>query len=167
MRKIQSRKGNATVEFIITGIPLIFMIISVVEMARGMWIYNTLVYATETTTRDMAVRGYDCSTYVSNCSQTIGGYATLFHNWAIGLDPGQVNVTFQSETQTVNCNPLSSCYTTTTAWPPSGDSTRNLDIWVTATMPFDSALGMFVFGSKPVVFDVFTLSAKSHQQILF
>jgi Flp pilus assembly protein TadG len=167
MSRLGSRRGNAAVEFVMTGVPLILMIISVVEVSRGMWIYDTLANAVETTTRDMAVRGYDCSTYVANCPQTIAGYAQLFGKWAIGLDPSQLSVTFQSQNHTVTCSPLNSCSTNTTSWPPAGDNNRNLDIWVTGTMPFDSALGMFVFGSSPVTFSAFTLSAKSHQQILF
>jgi Flp pilus assembly protein TadG len=167
MARFGPRRGNAAIEFIMTGIPLIFMIISVAEISRGMWIYNTLAYAVETTTRDMAVRGYDCKTYVAGCGQTIGAYANLFNKWAIGMNPGQVNVKFQSENQTVTCNPLNTCFSSSTVWPPTGDNTRNLDIWVTATMPFDSALGMFFFGSQSVVFNLVTLSAKSHQQILF
>ena len=150
-----------------TGIPLIFIIISIVELSRGMWIYDTLAHSVEATTRDMAVRGFDCSSYVSGCAQTIGGYSQLFNKWAIGLDPAQVSVTFQSTNHTVTCSPLNSCYTNSTAWPPSGDNGRNLDIWVTASMPFNPAIGMFIFGSTPVSFGRFNLSAKSHQQILF
>jgi hypothetical protein len=167
MRKFGSRKGNAALEFVMTGVPLIFMIISVVEISRGMWVYDTLVHAVESTTRDMAVRGYDCSTYVASCPQTIGGYAQLFNKWAIGLDPSQVSVTFESVSHTVACSPLNSCYSNSTSWPPTGDNARNLDIWVIATMPFNSALGMYTFGSAPVLFSKFTFSAKSHQQILF
>jgi Flp pilus assembly protein TadG len=167
MRKFGSRRGNAALEFVMTGVPLIFMIISIAEMSRGMWIYDTLVNAVESTTRDLAVRGYDCTTYVSGCPQTVGGYAKVFNAWAIGLDPAQVSVTFQSTNHTVTCSPLNSCYTNSTAWPPSGDNSRNLDVWVSASMPFNAALGMYTFGSAPVVFGKFNLSAKSHQQILF
>jgi Flp pilus assembly protein TadG len=167
MRYGKYRRGNAALEFLMTGIPLVFMIISIIEISRGMWVYDTLVHAVESTTRDMAVRGYDCSTYISGCGQTVGAYANLFNKWAIGLDPGQVSVTFQSENHTVTCNPLNNCFTNSTAWPPSGDNARNLDVWVTASMPFNSALGMFMFGSAPVQFGKFNLSAKSHQQILF
>jgi hypothetical protein len=150
-----------------TGIPLIIIIIGIVEISRGMWIYDTLAHAVEVTTRDMAVRGYDCSNYVSGCAQTIGGYSQRFATWATGLDPSQVSVTFQSANHTVTCSPLNSCYTNSTAWPPGGDNARNLDIWITGTMPFNSALTMFMFGSAPVTFQSFTLSARSHQQILF
>jgi Flp pilus assembly protein TadG len=167
MQKRKSRSGNAAVEFVMTGIPLIFIVISIVEISRGMWIYDTLAHAVESTTRDMAVRGYDCSTYVSGCAQTIGGYSQLYSRWAVGLDPSQVVVTFQSTNSTVICSPLNTCFSNSTSWPPSGDNGRNLDIWVTASMPFNSAIGMFIFGSTPVSFGRFNLSAKSHQQILF
>jgi len=167
MLRNKSQRGNTAIEFVMTGIPLIFMIISIVEISRGMWVYDTLAHAAESTTRDMAVRGLDCSQYVTNCGMTIGGYSKLFAVWAVGLDPGQVAVVFQTTNNTVTCNPLNTCYTNTTAWPPSGDNGRNLDIWVTGTMPFNSAIGMFAFGSAPVTFGSFTLSAKSHQQILF
>ena len=167
MQRTNARRGNAAVEFVMTGIPLIFIIISIVEISRGMWIYDTLAHATESTTRDMAVRGFDCAQYVTGCAMNIGSYSKLFATWATGLDPAQVTVVFQSTNQTVTCNPLNSCYSNATAWPPSGDNSRNLDIWVTGTMPFNSAIGMFIFGSSPVYFSKYTLSAKSHQQILF
>jgi Flp pilus assembly protein TadG len=168
MRRFGSRKGSPSIEFLMAGIPLLFMIISVVELSRGMWIYETLAHAVETTTRDMAVRGYECATYVTNCPQTIGSYAQVFGKWAIGLDPGQLAVTFTSNSgTTVTCNPLSSCNNNVTAWPPNGDNHQNLHVYVTATFPFRSAISMFFFGSAPVAFGTFTFSAKSHQQIQF
>lgn len=167
MKKLKSRTGSTMVEFIMTGIPLLFIIISVVEVSRGIWIYDTLAHAVESTTRDMAVRGYDCSNYVSGCQQNLGGYSQLFSKWATGLDPSQVAVVFQTVNHSTTCNPLNTCFNSATAWPPSGDNARNLDIWVSASMPFNSAISMLVFGSAPVPFGKFTLSAKSHQQILF
>lgn len=146
---------------------MIFLIISIIEISRGAWMYDTLAHAVESTTRDMAVRGYDCSNYVSGCSQTVGGYSQLISRWATGLDPSQVVVVFQSTNNSTTCNPLNSCFSNATAWPPSGDNARNLDIWVSASMPFNSAISMMMFGSAPVPFGKFTLSAKSHQQILF
>jgi hypothetical protein len=146
----------------------VFAIISTVELSRGMWIYETLAHAVEATTRDMAVKGTYCSTYVAGCSQTIGSYSHLFNRWAIGLDPGQLAVTFTSDSgAAVTCNPLSSCYNSNTAWPPSGDSLQNKQVYISATFPFQSAISMFAFGSKPVAFSTFTLSARSHQQIQF
>lgn len=167
MRKLKSRAGHAVIEFVMTGIPMIFAVISIVEMSRGVWVYDTLAHAVETTTRDMAVRGFDCANYVSGCQQTIGGYSQLFSKWATGLDPAQVVVVFQTANHSTTCNPLNSCFSNATAWPPAGDNARNLDIWVSASMPFNSAISMLFFGSAPVAFSRFTLSAKSHQQILF
>jgi hypothetical protein len=168
MRIFGSRKGSPSIEFLMAGIPLVFAIISTVELSRGMWIYETLAHAVGATTRDMAVRGTYCSTYIAGCSQTIGSYSQLFNKWAIGLDPGQLVVTFTSDSGTVvSCNPLSSCYNSNTAWPPTGDNRQGNQVYISATFPFQSAMSMFAFGSTPVAFSRFTLSARSHQQIQF
>ena len=34
--------GQSLVEFTLVGIPLIFVLISVFEISRGMWMYHTL-----------------------------------------------------------------------------------------------------------------------------
>jgi Flp pilus assembly protein TadG len=167
-RRFGGRRGSTAIEFVMAGIPMIMMIISIVEISRGMWIYDTLVHSVDSVTRHLVVRGYDCATYVSNCALTVGAYARDLASAANGLDPGQLNVTFTSDSlTTVTCNPLSSCFSDATAWPPTVDNGRNKDVWVSATFPFQSALTMFFFGSSPVQFGTFTLSAKTHQQILF
>ena len=50
-KRKRSRAGNATIEFTLVGIPLVFVLISTIEMARGMWIYHTLAYAVKEGTR--------------------------------------------------------------------------------------------------------------------
>ena len=40
-----NRKGVAMIEFTFVGIPMIFVLVSSFEMARGMWIYHTMAYA--------------------------------------------------------------------------------------------------------------------------
>jgi hypothetical protein len=167
-KRFGSRKGNTAVEFVLAGIPMIMVIISIVEVSRGMWIYDTLVHSVDSVTRHLVVRGYDCVTYVSNCALTVGGYSKDLASAANGLDSTQMNVTFTSSSgTTITCNPLSSCFSNATAWPPAADNGRNKDVWVSATFPFSSALTMFAFGSRPVQFGTFTLSAKTHQQIQF
>lgn len=163
-----SRRGNTAIEFVMAGIPMIFIIISIVEISRGMWIYETLEHSVTSVTRHLVVRGYDCVTYVSNCALTVGGYALDLSNTANGLDPGQMTATFTSASSaTVICRPLNSCFSNGNPWPPAGDNGRNKDVWVSATFPFQSALGMLFFGSPAVQFGTITLSAKNHQQILF
>ena len=45
MNRSRGRTGSTLIEFTLVGIPLIFVLISTFEMARGMWNYQTLAYA--------------------------------------------------------------------------------------------------------------------------
>ena len=55
------RRGNAAVEFALVGIPVIFTLISVEEISRGMWMYDTLASTVARTARYISVRGQDCA----------------------------------------------------------------------------------------------------------
>ena len=55
------RRGNSMIEFTLVGIPLMFVLISIVELSRGMWIYHTLAHAVKEGTRYTAVRGQNSS----------------------------------------------------------------------------------------------------------
>jgi Flp pilus assembly protein TadG len=167
-RRFGSRRGNTAIEFVMAGIPMLMVIISIVEVSRGMWIYDTLVHSVDSVARHLVVRGYDCATYVSGCSLTVGGYSNDLASAANGLDPGKLSVTFTSSSlTTVTCNPLNSCFSNSTAWPPAADNGRNKDVWISVSYPFESALTMLTFGSSGVQFGTYKLSAKTHQQILF
>ena len=59
------RLGNATIEFTLVEIPLLCVLISTFEMARGMWLYHTLAYAVKEGARYAAVRGQNSPNQVS------------------------------------------------------------------------------------------------------
>ena len=63
MRGIRNhrRGGSSLIEFTLVGIPLIFVLLSTFEMARGMWLYHTLAYAARQGTRYAIVHGVNCS----------------------------------------------------------------------------------------------------------
>jgi Flp pilus assembly protein TadG len=50
-RNPKERGGTSLVEFTLVGIPMIFLLISTFEVARGMWEYHTLAYAVKEGTR--------------------------------------------------------------------------------------------------------------------
>jgi Flp pilus assembly protein TadG len=54
------QKGSVTIEFAMVGVPLIFALISMVEMSRGMWMYCTQAYALNEAARYVSVHGVDC-----------------------------------------------------------------------------------------------------------
>jgi Flp pilus assembly protein TadG len=144
------RRGSAMLEFTVTGIPLMFAWISIMQMAIGMWQYHTLQYAVKTTGSYIAVHGSDCSSNGNSCSIEIENAATVLNNYLDGLPTSQVYVTFnalESDHATVASSVtcwLNSCLTNTTAWPPSGYNTPGTDIQVQAEYQFNSALSMFV-----------------------
>ena len=65
-KKRRSRAGQAMVEFTFVGIPLMFTLISIFEVSRGMWIYHTLAYSVKNGVRFASVHGINCV----NCTAT-------------------------------------------------------------------------------------------------
>jgi Flp pilus assembly protein TadG len=160
------RAGSTVVEFALVGIPVIFLIISIFEIARGMWVYQTLSHATHSVARHIAVRGAGCGA-PNTCSQTLGSFATDFATVASGMDPAKMVVTFYSQTTSIACNPLNTCNGNATVWPPAGDNIAGSDIRIAAAIPFPNALSMFWPGSGAVSFSAIRFTAYSRQRILF
>jgi hypothetical protein len=175
MRK-QRRRGSAMLEFAIVGIPMLFVWISITQMALGMWRYHTLQYATKATTAFMALRGGYCSSNGNSCNIRIQDAAQVFRNSAVGIPPNMITVTFTpyeddhvtaaGGSYPLTCT-LNNCLSNTTAYPPSGFGTPGCDVRVRAVFTFRSALGMFVPGSQPVNFGAYDLASESQQTILF
>lgn len=169
-RSAARRRGNATIEFTLVGIPLIFVLVSTFEMARGMWNYHTLAYTAKEGTRWAIVHGADCYSGSSVCNHTYtrNDIATVIQSAGIGLDPALLNVTLTvNGVTTTNCNPLNSCIGDATAWP-GVTATPSTDIVISATYPFRSAIAMFWPGvGKAQAFGVFTLPAYSRDRVMF
>ena len=77
MTRRRGERGSSMVEFTLVGFPLIFILISIFEMARGMWNYHTLEEAVEVGTRYEAVRGADlqaqsaCASNEDSCGASL------------------------------------------------------------------------------------------------
>ena len=165
MRKRRGRAGNALIEFTLVAIPLIFVIISIVEICRGMWDYHSLAQAVKVASRTAATRGAGCAG--KGCAMTVGQIASKISAYAVGMPASSLNVTLTSNAGNVTCNPLSSCAGSGTVWPPAGGNTAGSDIIITASYRFTSAVAMFVPGKHGMRFSGVTLSAKSRQVLLF
>lgn len=176
IRRDRGRAGNTLVEFSLFGIPIIFVLISVFEMARGMWVYHTLAYAARETARYAAVHGQLCVNSSTGCALTIAQVAGRLQYAGVGLLPSLLNATFQSSTRTITCNPLQNCLANSACFPTAADCSATLDsgaaqgqpVSVTATYSFQSAISMFWPGTgSGIVFGTFNLPAKSQERILF
>jgi Flp pilus assembly protein TadG len=161
------RSGNSMLEFTLVCIPLIFILISVVELSRGMWISSTLAYSVRKGTRYAAVHGSTCAAASSSCPVTLGAVAQLIRNSATGLTPDQLSVVLQTTSTSRSCSPLNTCLTDATTWPPTSDDTVGTDVTILGTYPFHSALAMFWPGQGSVNLATLNLSAKSQEEIVF
>ncbi len=166
---MRRHKGSVTLEFTLVGIPLIFALISIEEMARGMWIYHAQEYAVNAGARYAVVHGAGCTASGNSCGVTIGSIATEIANEGLGLVPSQWNVTLYSASGANNqtCNPLSTCMSNSTVWPPSPDNAEGVGVAVSGSYPFNSALAMFFPGTKPTQFGTYNLPAYAQHLIQF
>lgn len=177
MRTRRRERGSAIIEFVLTGIPMIFVCISIVQMSIGMWHYHTLQYAVKATAAYIAHHGSGCDS-PNTCSIQIRDAANVLKTTAIGIPANELNVTFGSfkrdaigniiASTPVNCR-LDNCLTNATPWPPSGFKDPGSDIDIKADYIFKSALSMYAPGpgSQTVSFGQFHLPGYAYQQVLF
>ena len=167
-RLLIDERGSAIVEMTLVGIPMIFVLISIFEMARGMWAYDTLAYAVRETSRYAIVHGQDCAVSPNSCSITVANLASRLVNAGVGLPSSELNATFSSLSDNVTCNPVSSCLTNNTVFPSAGGGSVGNPITVSATYRFSSAISMFWPGAgTPIVFAPVNFPASSTDYIQF
>lgn len=169
-RRSRARRGASLLEFTLCGIPLMFVLISVFEMARGMWQYHTLAYAMKEATRYASVHGENCGIPPNACTITIGNIATVIQQQGVGLVPAQMTVTLTPAAGSATTDTLNNLLSNATQWPPAvptGTNSVGQPITISAVYPFHSALAMFWPGSKPVSFSTISFPASSTNRIQF
>jgi hypothetical protein len=173
------RRGSTLLETTLIGIPMIFVLISIFEMARGMWIYHSLAFAAKEGARYASVHGVNCSTPPNLCSVRVSDIAAKIRNSALGLDPAQMQarlcincgvnasgVSDDTGLQTIN----TLLAQTATTWPnPAGTGgLMHSRITFTVQYPFRSALSMFWPGAgRGVPFSRVVLVASAGETIHF
>lgn len=160
--------GSTLLEFILVGIPIVFVLISTFEIARGMWVYQTLSYSVKRGVRYAIVHGWNCGQSGNSCNATIGQIATVIQDASRGLDTTSMNLTFTPQSGSAITCPLSDCLGNSTVWPPSAVSAPGTTVSVSATYPFRSAISMFWPGSGGAVqFAAVNFGASSHDVMQF
>lgn len=183
------RRGQSLIEFTLVGIPVIFVLISVFEISRGMWIYHTMAYAVKNGVRYASVHGINCvpgsietpvTDNPNNCTvnmgppETAGTVLYVIRQAAGGLGTASTTVTFtDAGGTTTNCTLANGSCSTGGIWPPN-DATgaNNLNsvgkpIRIDIRTPFISALAMLWPTSGQVKFASGTLGASSQDYIQF
>jgi hypothetical protein len=160
------------VEFVLTAIPVLFVVISLTWMAIGMWQYHTLAEAVSETARFAALHGADC--IGQTCATTVEEIANTLAARAIGIPASQLNVTLTSSVQNYNCNPLSNCQSNSNAWPTilgnnavTAANPEGTNISISATYQFSTPISMWVPHNGVWQFSAITLGANSTQPVLY
>jgi hypothetical protein len=183
------QRGSSTIEMALVGIPIIFTLISIFEISRGMWMYHTLAYSVKVGVRLASVHGQNCILnppgVTNNCPKNISDIAAVIQGAAVGLDPATTLLTFNasngdikkcymgsSSVASVN-TPLGTavgCLSlTSTQWPPSTNSENQVgkQIRIDIKSRFRSAIAMLWPGAAPVSFAEADLGATSQDIVQF
>ena len=166
-RRLRSRRGATALEFTMAGVPLMFMLFSVFESARGMWTYEMMAYAVREGTRYAAMHGRGCGT-PNSCQVTIGQLASYIHT-AGPLISSSSTLTFTPATGTATSGTISSLASNSTVWPPTGANSPGQNVKISVSYPFQTVLAVFWAGAGPPLNDsqTFTLRASSTEPIQF
>ena len=158
------------------GIPMLFLWVSILEMARGMWQYHTIQYACKMTAAYASVHGATCAS-PNNCLVNMSNVVNRFQTNAVGVSMANVALTLTSKSGSVTCTQVSTCSSNSswsTTWPPTSDNAVGNSIKVRADYTFSTALSMFWPGAgKPWSFGssvgsgLFDLPGYSYQIIQF
>jgi hypothetical protein len=179
----RQQRGSTLVEFTLVGIPVIFLLISIVEISRGMWLYHTLAHAVKEGTRFAIVHGNNCTIHPNNCTVTIRDISERIRRNAVGFVPDEIDrvrfadVRYHGRDE-VTCEPLTECLQAgtkgDTPWPADPADPNNVagdrGSWleITARYPFRSATAMFWPGAgRGTNFGVFNLFAVSREAVQY
>ena len=166
------QRGSSTVEMALVGIPIIFTLISIFEMSRGMWMYHTLAYSVKVGVRLASVHGQNCILkppgVTNDCAKKISDIATAIRQAAVGLDPDKTQLTFNASGDITSCF-ITACLSQATQWPPSASNENQVGkpIRIDIKTPFHSAIAMIFPGASPVSFAQVNLGASSLDYVQF
>lgn len=170
MRRARSNSGQAQIEFALCAVFVIFLLISMVDLARGLWINHTLAEAVRDGTRYAMVRGnnyVDKSKPPARLSDAkLSDVRQVVLRSAVGLSPGELNLRFESEGSVINC-PGSTCPsgTLTQNWPPDSYANGGLEIGISATYPYRSLVVIYFPGIKGFMFGAQQLGSVARERI--
>jgi hypothetical protein len=154
-------------EFVLVGIAMIFMLICLFEISRGLWAYHTLAYAVREGTRYASMHGMDCAS-PNTCTVTIGNIVTYMKNAGGGFDPDNTTLTFTPQTGSATSGTMTNLASSTTQFPPSGAAAQMNTVQISSKYKFKTILAMMWFGRRPINDSgTFYLSASSAELIQF
>lgn len=166
---MRRERGSAVIEMSLVGIVIIFVMISVFELSRGMWVYHTLAHAVRAGTRYAIVHGQSC---LAPCQAgSISTIAAKIKDAGVGLIPLTLTFTASSGAATtcvVDAPAGTACSGLTGPWPLTPSNQPGQYLTISATYPFASAIALLWPGSRGSgVFPTHLLAASSRELIQY
>ena len=164
---MRRERGSTALEFVLVGIPMMFILFSLFEAARGMWTYQMLAYAVREGTRYASTKGKGCAS-PNTCQVKIKDLVSYVQTAGPLIDASST-MTFTPATGTAITGTISALSSNTTVWPPSGANVPGQTVKISVTYPFRTILAMFWAGAGAPLNDsqTFTLGASSAEPIQF
>jgi Flp pilus assembly protein TadG len=161
------RRGSTLIEFTLTGIPILFLTISIVECSIAMCEYESMINAVTIAARYAANHGANCQS-PNTCTIRIEDIANLIATTAWIITPSSMTVTFTDNTGPTTCT-LSTCQTNTAQFPSSTSSANAVGNPITIKVSHRLTNPMPMYWPPHVDTDDagYTLSASSKQVIQF
>lgn len=167
-RRKNGRKGSTILEFVLVGIPIIFVFICLFEMSRGMWNYHSIAFGVREGARYAAMHGVDCGS-PHTCQVSVGTITGVIRSNAVGIDPTTVTLTFTPSSGTATSGTMSSLASNSTIFPPNAANAQGQTVKISANYAFKSILSIFWVGAGQGrnYSGTFNLSASSAEPIQF
>ena len=143
------------IEFVLTGIPILFIWLGTVQMSVAMFRYAGLQFGTKATLDYITLHG---SGYVGSTGTplTIADFANYARSQALFYDPTELTATFGAggsggTNTTVQCR-LDNCMSNTTTWPPTSANTPGTAVSLKLDFTTKWGIGMYTPGSGTMIF---------------
>ena len=162
------RSGNSLLEFTLTGLPLIFIGIAIIECALGMYEYQSMANAVTVAARYAANHGAGCSQNGNTCTIRIEDIASVITAYTTIMAPATLTVSFTDNNATTTCT-LDNCLTNSSQFPSSTNSANvaGNPITISLTHTINNPMPIFWPPRADTDNSGYTLGANSVQVIQF
>ena len=163
-----NRRGDTLIEFTLTGIPIIFLGISIVECSIAMCEYESMSNAVTIAARYAASHGATCSANGNSCTIEIKNVANLIAATAWIISSASMTVTLTDNSGSTTCT-LSTCETNTAQFPSSSGNANAVgnNITIKVTHKLTNPLPMYWPPHADSDDSGYLLGATSYQAIQF
>ncbi len=162
------QRGTTLIEFTLTGIPIMFLSVSIFECSIAMFEYESMANAVAIAARYAASHGATCAQSPNSCTVTIENVANVIASNSWIINTANMTVKFTDNSGTTTCT-LSTCQTNTAQFPSSAGSANAVGnpIRIKVTHTITNPLPLYWPDAAASDDSGYTLGANSVQVIQF